>query len=107
MYPNHRQGACKMKTITNESQAERSVQTSTRVSQPAKKKQTSLSLSFGGAFMFAGAIALMIAPIVAGSAQIPEGILIFGLASMLGGWVLALVGASKKSDSLGQPGMGD
>ena len=61
---------------------------------------------FGGAFMLAGAATLMMSPFIVGSNPIPEGVLIFGLASMLGGWVMMLTG-EKTSNGQVQPSMGD
>ena len=53
---------------------------------------------FGGAFMLAGAATLMMSPFIVGSNPIPEGVLIFGLASMLGGWVMMLTGETAARD---------
>ena len=61
---------------------------------------------FGGAFMLAGAATLMASPIIVGSNPIPEGVLIFGLASMLGGWAMMLTGEKTSNDQV-QPSMGD
>jgi hypothetical protein len=74
-------------------------------------KNTSTSLEslrrgFGGALMLAGAATLMVSPVIVGSNPIPEGVLIFGLASMLGGWVMMLTG-EKTSNGQVQPSMGD
>ena len=74
-------------------------------------KNTSTSLEslrrgFGGALMLAGAAKLMVSPVIVGSNPIPEGVLIFGLASMLGGWVMMLTG-EKTSNGQVQPSMGD
>ena len=61
---------------------------------------------FGGAFMLACAATLMVSPVIVGSNPIPEGVLIFGLASMLGGWVMMLTGEKTSNDQV-QPSMGD
>ena len=65
-----------------------------------------LRRAFGGAFMLAGAATLMVSPVIVGSNPIPEGVLIFGLASMLGGWAMMLTGEKTSSDQV-QPSMGD
>lgn len=56
--------------------------------------------------MVAGVVTLMTLPLVAGSNALPEGILIFGLVSILGGWALTLAGI-KPNRSEAQPAMGD
>ena len=56
--------------------------------------------------MLAGAATLMVSPLIVGSNPIPEGVLIFGLASMLGGWVMMLTGEKTSNDQV-QPSMGD
>ena len=60
----------------------------------------------GGSLMVAGVVTLMTLPLVAGSNALPEGILIFGLVSILGGWALTLAGI-KPNRSEAQPAMGD
>ena len=56
--------------------------------------------------MLAGAATLMVSPVIVGSSPIPEGVLIFGLASMLGGWAMMLTGEKTLNDQV-QPSMGD
>ena len=65
-----------------------------------------LARIFGGALMLAGAATLMVSPIIVGSNPIPEGVLVFGLVTMLGGWVLTVLGV-KKPGAAHQPSMGD
>jgi hypothetical protein len=66
----------------------------------------SLRRMFGGASMLAGTVTLMVSPVIVGSNPIPEGVLIFGLASMLGGWAAMLTGEKTSNDQV-QPSMGD
>ncbi|NCV26391.1 MAG: hypothetical protein EBW58_09300 [Betaproteobacteria bacterium] len=66
----------------------------------------SLRRMFGGASMLAGTVTLMVSPVIVGSNPIPEGVLIFGLASMLGGWATMLTGEKTSNDQV-QPSMGD
>lgn len=56
--------------------------------------------------MLAGAATLMVSPVIVGKNPIPEGVLIFGLVTMLGGWALTVLGV-KKPDAAHQPSMGD
>jgi len=65
-----------------------------------------LARIFGGALMLAGAATLMVSPVIVGKNPIPEGVLIFGLVTMLGGWALTVLGV-KKPDAAHQPSMGD
>ena len=65
-----------------------------------------LARIFGGALMVAGAATLMVSPVIVGNNPIPEGVLIFGLVTMLGGWALTVLGV-KKPDAAHQPSMGD
>ena len=65
-----------------------------------------LARIFGGALMLAGAATLMVSPIIVGSNPIPEGVLVFGLLTMLDGWVLTVLGV-KKPGAAHQPSMGD
>ena len=65
-----------------------------------------LRRAFGGAFMLAGAATLMVSPVIVGSSPIPEGVLIFGIASMLGSWAMMLTGEKALNDQV-QPSMGD
>lgn len=55
----------------------------------------SLRRDFGGAAMVTGAIILMLSPLIAGGHSVPGGVLIFGLASMFGGWAMMATGGDK------------
>ena len=61
---------------------------------------------FGGALMLAGTVTLMISPVIVGNNPIPEGVLIVGILSMLGGWATMVTGNEKTEEHV-QPSMGD
>ena len=74
-----------------------------------KKETTSndpLRRVFGGALMLAGTVTLIVSPAIVGSNTIPEGVLVFGIVSMLGGWATMLAGQEKPEKGV-QPSMGD
>jgi len=56
--------------------------------------------------MLAGTVTLMISPVIVGNNPIPEGVLIFGILSMLGGWATMVTG-NEKTEKHVQPSMGD
>ena len=69
-------------------------------------RSSSFRKVFGGGLMIAGVATLLVLPVVAGTNPLPEGILLFGLLSILGGWALTIASIEKpKGDS--QPAMGD
>lgn len=83
-----------------------SASASPTASSPPATSPSTFRKILGGGLVLAGVVTLLVLPFAAGSNPLPEGILVFGLVSILGGWVLTLSGF-KSRQSGEQPAMGD